>query len=122
MDRPAPMRASANHRAFASDGSSTPLNEAGVGELALNGSPAWLLNPGAVGQSRERRALARFMLLDFERREAHFHAMAYDIEGARGMLRRRGLPARSYHLQPTRWGAWSRPVRKLLSRARRNPR
>jgi predicted phosphodiesterase len=48
------------HRAFASDGSSTPLNEAGVGELALNGSPAWLLNPGAVGQWRERRALARF--------------------------------------------------------------
>ena len=110
------------HRAFASDGASTPLNEAGVGELALNGSPAWLLNPGAVGQSRERRALARFMLLDLERREARFHAIPYDIEGARRMLRRRGLPARSYHLYPTRWKAWSRPVRRLLPRARRIPR
>jgi predicted phosphodiesterase len=118
------------HLAFASDGSSTSLDPAPetwktslepapASAVALNGSRAWLLNPGAVGQSRERLALARFMLLDLERGEATFHAIPYDIEGGRRMLRRRGLPTRSYHLRPTRWKAWSRPLRRLLSRARR---
>jgi hypothetical protein len=78
--------------------------------------------PGSGAGHQPFRALARFMLLDLERREARFHAIAYDIEGVRRMLRRRGLPARSYHLRPTRWKTWSRPVRRLLSRTRRTPR
>ena len=107
------------HLAFASDGRSMPPEPATGGELALNGSPSWLLNPGAVGQSRERLALARFMLLDLERSEASFHAIPYDIEGSRRMLRRRGLPTGSYHLRPTPWKAYSRPLRRLVSRTLR---
>lgn len=107
------------HRAFASDGGSASLEPAAADPLRLNGAPAWLLNPGAVGQSRERLALARFMLLDLERSEAQFHAIPYDIEGCRRMLRQCGLPNSSYHRRPTRWRVWSRPLRRLLSRARR---
>ena len=107
------------HLAFASDGRSRSLGPGGDDVLALNGPPAWLLNPGAVGQSRERLVLARFMLLDLDREEASFHAIPYDVEGVRRMLRQRGLPTRAYHVRPSRWRAWSRPARRVLSRARR---
>jgi predicted phosphodiesterase len=105
------------HLAFASDGRSS-LEPAPAGALGLNGS-RWLLNPGAVGQSRERLALARFMVLDLDRAEATFHAIPYDIEGARRMLRQRGLPNGSYHVRRTRWKTYSRPFRRLASRALR---
>jgi predicted phosphodiesterase len=60
------------HQAFACDGRRTAGEPATEGELALAGAPAWLLNPGAVGQSRERRAVARFMVLDLDRDRASF--------------------------------------------------
>jgi predicted phosphodiesterase len=106
------------HLAFASDGRSAAPEPAATGALALDSAPTWLLNPGAVGQSRERLALARFMVLDLERAEANFHAIPYDVEGCRRLLRKAGLPDWSYHLRPTRWKAWSRPLHRALLRAR----
>jgi predicted phosphodiesterase len=85
------------HLAFASDGRSAAPEPAATGALALDSAPTWLLNPGAVGQS---------------------HAIPYDVEGCRRMLRKAGLPDRSYHLRPTRWKAWSRPLHRALLRVR----
>lgn len=61
-----------------------------------------VLNPGAVGQSRERRVLARFAVLDLDRGEARFHGVAYDDARCRAELRRQGLPERAHHLPPSR--------------------
>jgi predicted phosphodiesterase len=95
-------------RAFGESGaaSSTP----GRTPVAL-GSRRSLLNPGAVGQSRELRTLARFMVLDLERRQATFHAIRYDVRACRRALRRHGLPPRTYHLRPSPKRVLSRAIR-----------
>jgi hypothetical protein len=60
-----------------------------------------LLNPGSVGQARERRPLARALVLDVEAATATFHALNYDIVGCRRALRAAGLPEEAAHLQPS---------------------
>jgi predicted phosphodiesterase len=71
------------------------------GALALPPGEAVLLNPGAVGQSRELRARARFAVLDLDTREARFFAIPYDVTACRAALRRVGLSPRSCHLRPS---------------------
>jgi len=79
--------------------------------LSLPGGP-WVLNPGSVGQSRDRTALARFLVLDTEAATATFFAIPYDEEGCRRALRAQGLPADSMHLRPS-------PLRTCVGGARR---
>lgn len=86
--------------------------------LSLDTNEWWLLNPGAVGQSREREVHARFMLLDVGALEARFCAVAYDVEGYVRALRASGLPAGSYHLPPSRLGRLRRRLRELRARPR----
>jgi diadenosine tetraphosphatase ApaH/serine/threonine PP2A family protein phosphatase len=74
--------------------------------------PYRLVNPGAVGQSRDRRALARFATVDVASGQARLHAVGYDVRGCRRDLRRAGLPVDACH--PTRIGA-----RTVLRRVRR---
>ena len=71
------------------------------GATALPPGEAVLLNPGAVGQSREQRVRARFAILDLDARQARFGAVAYDVGACRAALRRAGLAPRSYHLRPS---------------------
>jgi len=71
-----------------------------------------LLNPGAVGQAREVRVRARFLVVDLECGEAEFRSVPYDVAACRGGLRRAGLPERSYHLPP-------KPLMQSLQRGRR---
>ena len=73
-----------------------------------------LLNPGSVGQSRqlERRAKARFMLLDTERLTATWFAVPYDDAQTRRRLVHHGLPAEWIHVRP--------PVRRWLLRTLRS--
>jgi predicted phosphodiesterase len=101
------------HRAFASDGASATRR----GRVTLDGSDRWLLNPGAVGQSREALVRARFMVLDLERREAAFHAIRYDVRRSRALLRRHDRPTRSVHLPPWRLKALLRPAIRVVRRA-----
>jgi predicted phosphodiesterase len=75
-----------------------------------------LLNPGAVGQSRELRARARYLVLDLEERTATFHASVYDVAAARRALRRAGLPPSTYHLRPSVTRAAMRRARSLPGR------
>lgn len=95
------------------------------GSVGLERDERYVLNPGSVGQSRERTAHARFMVLDTDAGLATFHAIAYDSRGCRRALRRAGRPARSCHLSPTGLRpAVGRTVRRCLRsvRARRSGR
>jgi predicted phosphodiesterase len=80
----------------------------------------WLLNPGAVGQSREFRARARYLVLDLEQRSASFHAIPYDFASARRELRRHGLPPDACHLRPSLKRAALRRIHRLQSRLTRS--
>lgn len=78
--------------------------------LASFGAPL-LLNPGSVGQARERTPWARCGLLDSEGLEMTFFALDYDVEGCRRELTRRGRPPGSCHVPPP--GVVARGARKL---------
>jgi predicted phosphodiesterase len=67
--------------------------------LRCDGRP-WLLNPGSVGQSRERRPVARAAVLDGER--ARILDLDYDVRATRAELRAAGLPVTMCHLKPGR--------------------
>jgi predicted phosphodiesterase len=105
------------HRAFATDGALASPRIGVRRRVSLQGTGRWLLNPGAVGQSRERRVRARFVVLDLEREEATFHAVRYDVGRSRAQLRRQNLPARSIHLPPWRPKALLRPAIRAGRRA-----
>ena len=82
------------------------------GTVAL-GDERWVLNPGSVGQSRDRDPRARAAVLDLDRREATFIAAEYDVEATRTALRARGLPEDACHLPPRS------PLRRAAGRALR---
>jgi diadenosine tetraphosphatase ApaH/serine/threonine PP2A family protein phosphatase len=69
-----------------------------AGGLAKGGSEIeltegrWLLNPGSVGQPRDGDPHAAYLLLDLERRTAHFRRVAYNIEATQAEIREAGLP------------------------------
>ena len=71
------------------DGVAGGLARAGT-EVELSGRR--LLNPGSVGQPRDGDPRAAWLLLDFERRFAGFHRVAYPIEKTQSEMRERGLP------------------------------
>ncbi len=106
------------HRPVASDGVTFRTRFASRERIALAPGRRWLVNPGAVGQSREARVRARFLVLDLERREATFHAVRYDVRTTRALLRREGLSPRSVHLAPWRSHPLLRPVIRAARRAR----
>jgi predicted phosphodiesterase len=105
------------HRAFATDGVSRALGPGANRSVFLTGSARWLLNPGAVGQSRERLVRARYMVLDVDGGEAMFHAARYDVARTRALLRQQRLPARSVHLAPWRPKTLLRPAIRTTRRA-----
>src|SRR2546423_14037006 len=82
---------------------------------------AVLLNPGSVGQSRQRERLprARFALLDLERREARFFAEPYDVTAAREALRKHSLPRSCIQVRPERLPALPRRAATGVRAARR---
>jgi predicted phosphodiesterase len=53
-----------------------------------------LLNPGSVGQPRDRDPRAAWLLLDGEAESAHFRRSEYDIERTQTEIREAGLPER----------------------------
>jgi predicted phosphodiesterase len=91
---------------------------------ALAPGERFLVNPGSVGQSRdrERAPRARFGLVDLDRADVRFFAEPYDAAACRAALRERGLPVDSAHLRPGYAAAASRRVRRLLQRKPTLPR
>jgi putative phosphoesterase len=104
------------HRPGAFGSESGELLSHRSGTVSFKRSEALVLNPGSVGQSRERRPVARFAVLDLAEREVDLRDAAYDHHACRRALRARGLPPRSYHRNPD--GARAR-LGRLRRRARR---
>ena len=100
------------HQPLAYGSASGELVTSRSGKVRFQRGEALALNPGSVGQSRERRPVARFAILDLERREVDLRDTAYDHVACRRALRQRGLPARAYHQDPN-------GVRARLGRFRR---
>jgi diadenosine tetraphosphatase ApaH/serine/threonine PP2A family protein phosphatase len=69
-----------------------------AGGLAKGGSDLdlsegrWLINPGSVGQPRDGDPRAAYLLLDLEKRNAHFRRLPYDIDATQAEIRENGLP------------------------------
>jgi diadenosine tetraphosphatase ApaH/serine/threonine PP2A family protein phosphatase len=104
-----------HHPMAVAEGQGRLLREA-TGEFALPPGERVLLNPGAVGQSRDRTARAHVMVLDLAARTASFQAVAYDVAACRRALRDRGLPDGSHHLRPSRWRVAARRAKHGVRR------
>lgn len=71
--------------------------------LHLRSSGGWLLNPGSVGQPRDRDPRAGYALLDLETNAVSFHRVPYDVPSVQHRLAARG---------------WSQDMIAILSRTR----
>lgn len=99
-----------------------------AGVVALDPDERVLLNPGSVGQSRDRWPRARFMLLDLERGEADFRSIRYDTSAVRRALRAAGLPEDAHHARPSASAPLAKavvrrippPLRRVYRRVRRS--
>lgn len=60
--------------------------------LKLNPRHRYLINPGSVGQPRDRNPRASFAILDGARSSVRFFRLAYDVGGAQRAILRAGLP------------------------------
>jgi predicted phosphodiesterase len=85
--------------------------------LRLPAGEPTLLNPGAVGQSRQLLVRARALLLDTDAGVAEFLAVPYDVGAARAALRRAGLSESGVHLRPSLPGMVRRGLRAAVYRA-----
>jgi len=61
-------------------------------ELRLDGTDAWLINCGAVGQPRDGDWRAAFGVLDTDARLVSLKRVPYDLATAQGKIRTAGLP------------------------------
>lgn len=66
----------------------------GVCTLTIPPSARLLVNPGSVGQPRDRDVRAAFALYDEETKVVTYRRVAYDIESAQKAIRAAGLPER----------------------------
>jgi predicted phosphodiesterase len=62
-------------------------------ELKLEKGVKYLINPGSVGQPRDRNRLAAFATYDSSARRIKFFRIEYDIKEAQRKIRAAGLPA-----------------------------
>jgi diadenosine tetraphosphatase ApaH/serine/threonine PP2A family protein phosphatase len=53
----------------------------------------YLINPGSIGQPRDRNPAAACAIYDTESRTVHFDRIEYDVNRAREKIHRAGLPA-----------------------------
>jgi predicted phosphodiesterase len=91
----------------------------GSATFALAPAERYLVNPGSVGQSREREPVprARFALVDLDRAQVRFFAEPYDVAATRAALRARRLPPDTAHIRPGPVAAAARRARRLLHQA-----
>ena len=104
------------HRPWAQAQRSGTLLAWRSGVLELPRAERLLLNPGSVGQPRERARVVRFSVLDLEDERATFFAISYPHRRCRRELRRHGLPAGSCHRRPTPIRDQVRALRRALRR------
>ena len=66
----------------------------GQGSRTLDAGHLWLINPGSVGQPRDRDPRAAYALYTPESRMIEYRRAVYDIETAAAKIRAAGLPER----------------------------
>ncbi len=67
-------------------------SRAQVSRLKLNPAQQYLVNPGSVGQPRDRDRRAAFALYDSKKHEIRFYRVPYDIKRAQERILQAGLP------------------------------
>ncbi len=65
-----------------------------VGEILLAPERKFLINPGSIGQPRDRDWRAAYCIYDLERNVVEQHRVKYDLETAQRKVREAGLPER----------------------------
>ena len=60
--------------------------------LTLDPNKRYLINPGSVGQPRDRNPASSFVLLDTGKRTAQFFRVAYDVQKTQTSILKAGLP------------------------------
>ena len=60
--------------------------------LPLTGGSRYLLNPGSVGQPRDRDWRAGFAILDSEKRQVEYYRTSYDVTATQTKMEKAGLP------------------------------
>ena len=88
--------------------------------MTLGTGERHVLNPGSVGQSRQRewRPRARAAVLDTEQGTVVFESIGYDVRACRRDLIGAGLPYGSIHAPPPLRSVAARRMRRLFSPAR----
>src|SRR3954453_21813492 len=99
------------HRSLAFGEVSGRVLDGAAGSVALESSERWVVNPGAVGQSRDRSVRARVAVLDLTVRDVTFHSLPYDVDATVDALPPAGPPPPAVRLSPGR-----RSVRSALRR------
>lgn len=61
--------------------------------VSLNPKHRYLINPGSVGQPRDRNPEASFAIVDSKKRTAQFFRVAYDVAKTQTAILKAGLPA-----------------------------
>jgi predicted phosphodiesterase len=81
--------------AFSMDGDAASVRGTRVAEgtMELDPDQRYLLNPGSVGQPRDRDPRASFMTYDDETRAACWHRVDYPVRSAQKRIVAAGLPA-----------------------------
>jgi len=67
--------------------------EGPINEIKLEKGVSYLINPGSVGQPRDRYARAACVIHDRDLRSIRFHRIEYDVAEARKKILAAGLPA-----------------------------
>ncbi len=66
-------------------------------------SPRLILNPGSVGQPRDRDPRAAYAIFDLETKMIEFRRVAYDVRGVQERMRQAGLPERHINRLEAGW-------------------
>lgn len=102
------------HRSLAFGEESGRVLDGVAGSVGLGRVERWLVNPGAVGQSRDRSLRARVAVLDLTAGRVTFHSLPYDVDATLRALRRAGLPPAAVRLPSGRRGVRS-ALRRVFS-------
>lgn len=64
-----------------------------VGELLLEPGARYLINPGSIGQPRDRDPRASYMIYDGDQRVVRWQRLAYPVDRAQERIVKAGLPS-----------------------------
>ena len=71
--------------------------------MAIELQPRQIINPGSVGQPRDRDPRAAFAILDTETNEYHYQRVEYDVKAVQRLMEAAKLPKRHIERLETGW-------------------